>query len=449
MTQTAQRTGLVRVTVTTGDRRSDLALPGSVAVAELLPELARSLGILDRGSAKAGYSLVASDGRELGPEVGLTFQGVRDGEVLTMTAIADEEQPKVYDDVVEAMADVVERDLEPWDPAAGRRTALAAAALLLGMGAIALVTQRTSLVSGVAAGVGALLLVSAAVVLSRLRDEHEVGTVLAWAAAGYAVVAGLVATPEEPLLALPACVAGFAALVVGLVGMFGVREHRRWLLPTVLCGATFSISGGIAAVTSWEPASVLAVALAVAVISGSLLPRLTLGGTRTKVEQAHSHADLLADPRPVDPEAVRRDALLGHEVLLAVTVSVGLLLVLAAFPVVGLGLTGALLVVAGCGAVLLRTRQYRVGTEVLVGNVAGIAGLAATALAVVVVQPQWRGVLAVVLALGSTVLLVMTLLSAVSSIRRGRLADVAEGLALVAMPVLLVFAIGLVGAVRG
>lgn len=449
MTQTSLRAGLVRITVTTGDRRSDLALPGAVAVAELLPELARSLGLLDRGAAKAGYRLVTADGRELGPETGLTFQGVRDGELLLLTAVAHEEQPKVYDDVVEAMADAVEHDMAPWDPTSGRRTALAAASVLLGLGAVALVTQRTDVVSGAAAGVAALLLVTSAVVLSRLREEHEVASVLAWAAAAYAAVAGLTATEEGPILALPACVAGAAALVVGLVAMFGLRLHRRWLLPVVLAGAVFAVTGGLATVTTWDPAAVLAVALTVVVIAGSVLPRLALGGTRTRVAQAHTHADLTAEPAPVDPEAVRRDALLGHEVLLAVTVSVGLLLILAAFPVVGLGAAGALLLVAGCVAVLLRTRQYRVGTEVLVGNASGIAGLAAVAVAVVVVQPQWRGLLAVVLASVSTVLLVMTLLSAVSVIRRGRLADVVEGFALVALPVLLVFAIGLVGAVRG
>ena len=39
--------GLVRVTVTSGTRRVDLVLPGAVPVAELVPELARSVGLLD------------------------------------------------------------------------------------------------------------------------------------------------------------------------------------------------------------------------------------------------------------------------------------------------------------------------------------------------------------------------------------------------------------------
>lgn len=449
MTQTSERAGLVRVTVTAGDRRSDLALPGSVPVAELLPELARTLGVLDPGTAHAGYTLVTSEGRELGHEVGLTFQGVRDGGVLSIASAADEEPPRVYDDVVEAMADAVERDLDPWDPAAGRRTALAAASLLLAVGAVALVTERLSLVAGAAAGVAALLLIAAAVLVSRLRGEHEVGAVLAWAGAGYAAVGGLTGTPGDELLALPACAAGFAVMAIGLLGMFGLGDHRRWLLPAVLAGATFAIAGGIASVTSWSPAAILAVVVTALVIGGSVLPRVVLSGTGTKVDQAHTHADLTSDPAPVTAAEVRRDALLGHEVLLAVTVAVGLGLVLASFPLVGLGIAGTLLAVCGCAVVLLRTRQYRVGSEVLVGQAAGVVGLVTVAVAVVVLQPSWRGALAVVLALVAVVLLVMTLLPSGSVIRRGRLADVAEVFSVVAMLPLLVFATGLVGAVRG
>ena len=48
MTQAAvNASGLVRVTVASGTRRVDLVLPGAVPVAELVPELARSVGLLD------------------------------------------------------------------------------------------------------------------------------------------------------------------------------------------------------------------------------------------------------------------------------------------------------------------------------------------------------------------------------------------------------------------
>ncbi len=138
----ATTSGLVRVTVASGTRRVDLVLPGAIPVAELLPELARSVGLLDAATVYGGYRLVTSEGRRLASDSGLTLQGVEDGSVITVTAGADPPPSPVYDDVVEAMTDVVEHDLKPWEPAAGRRTALGAAAILMALGAVALLLQR-------------------------------------------------------------------------------------------------------------------------------------------------------------------------------------------------------------------------------------------------------------------------------------------------------------------
>ena len=104
--------GLVRVTVASGTRRVDLVLPAAVPVAELVPELARSVGLLDPGTVYGGYRLVTREGRELAGDAGLAIQGIEDGGLITVTAGVDDEPPRVYDDVVEAMTDVVERDLE-------------------------------------------------------------------------------------------------------------------------------------------------------------------------------------------------------------------------------------------------------------------------------------------------------------------------------------------------
>src|SRR3712207_1189134 len=104
----AGTSGLVRVTVTSGTRRVDLVLPGAVPVVELVPELARSVGLLDAATVHGGYRLVTAEGRRLAGDAGLTLQGVDDGSVITVTAGVDVPVPPVYDDVVEAMADVVE-----------------------------------------------------------------------------------------------------------------------------------------------------------------------------------------------------------------------------------------------------------------------------------------------------------------------------------------------------
>ena len=439
--------GLVRVSVVAGERKVDLALPGALPVAELLPELARAVGVLDGQTAYAGYWLVTSEGRRLSGDTGLTFQGVEDGGVLTMAAGIDEEPPRVYDDIVEAMADAVEKDMRPWEPAAGRRTALASASLLLGIGALALALQRPDVVAGAAAGVVALVLVAAALVLSRVQREAEAAVTLAWAGVAYAAVAGLTAAPDGPLLETPFALAGAGAVLAGLVGLVGLAERRALLVPAVATGAVVAVASGILSVTTFRAGAVYVVALVLAVLLGSALPWFALGTTSTRVEQAQSDADIVAEPREVRPEDVRRDARLGHEILLAVTATVGLVVVLVSPLAVRLGLTGALVVVCASVVLMLRTRQYRVGSEVAAGLVCGVAGLVAVAVSVLVLQPTWHVALALVLAVAGAVLLVFTLVPMTPSVRRGRLGDVVELVALVAMLPLAVIAIGLVSAV--
>lgn len=440
--------GLVRVTVSSGSRRVDLVLPGAVPVAELVPELARSVGLLDPATVYAGYRLVTAEGRELAGDAGLVMQGVEDGGLLTVAAGVDDEPPRIYDDVVEAMTDVVEHDLRPWEPAAGRRTALCAAGLLMLLGAVALLVQRGALLAGVAAVVVASALVVGSVVLSRAQREPEAAVAVAWMGAVYAAVAGLVLVdPGTPGPALAA--AGGAAMVAGLVSLLGLGAGRPLVLPPVVVGAVFLITGLLLRSFDVDAAVVLTVGLVAVVVLGSLAPWLALGATSTSVDQLFEVADITAEPRPIDPDRVAADARLAHEILVAVTATVGLVVVLVAPVAVSLGVFGAVLAVTCCLVVMLRTRQYRTGAEVLVGLAAGILGLLATAGAALWMHPDWRPTVAVLLAASGALLLAVTLLPSTPSVRRGRIGDVTEAVALLALVPLLLVAVGVFSAIRG
>lgn len=444
----AAASGLIRVTVASGTRRVDLVLPGAVPVAELVPELARSVGLLDASTVYGGYRLVSQDGRELALEAGLTMQGVEDGGLLTVAAGVDDEPPRVYDDIVEAMADVVERDLSPWEPATGRRTALGAAGLLLGLGAAALLIQRGTLLPAVAATVVALLLCVGAIVLSRAQDEPEAAVTLAWMGAAYAAVAGLLFAPDAALFGQPLAYAGAGGLVAGLLTLMGLGDGRTLVIPPVVVGAIGMTSGMVMSYADVDHAVVFVSVLVLVVIVGSVFPWLALGATGTSVDQIFTVADITNDPEPIDPDDVGDDARVAHEILVAVSATVGLLLVLVAPVAVGLGLFGTILAVACSVVVMLRTRQYRTGTEVLVGLVSGILGLVSVALAVLWLHPDWRPVAAVVLAATGAVLLAATLVPTTPSVRRGRLGDVAETIALLSLLPLLLLAAGVFGAIR-
>jgi type VII secretion integral membrane protein EccD len=432
--------GLVRVTVASGRRRVDLVLPSAVPVAELVPELARSVGLLDAATVHGGYRVVTHDGRMLAHDAGLMIQGVEDGGLLTVSAGVDDDPPRVYDDVVEAMTDVVERELKPWEPAAGRRTALGAAALLLGVGAWSLLIQSDSLLAGVGAAVIALVLGAGAVVLSRVQHERQAAVVVGLLGAAYGGVAGYLAAVEWDVPVLTAV--GLGVLAVALVVVVGLEDGRPLLAAPVLLGGLMAVGGWLFGVTDWDPSAVLTVVLVFVVVAGSVFPWLALSATSTRVDQLATVDDIQNDPDDIDPERVLADARTAHEILVGITSAVGLLVVLVAPLAVGLGLSGTVLAALCCVVVMMRTRQYRTGLEVLVGLGTGILGLLVTAVSVLVVHPDWRPTAAVALAVAGGLVLLTTLVPGGTSVRRARLGDIAETIALVALFPLLALAVG-------
>jgi EccD-like transmembrane domain len=355
----------------------------------------------------------------------------------------------VYDDVVEAMTDVVERDLRPWDAAAGRRTALWAAVLLLLVGAGSLLLQHGSDIAAAAAVVVSVVLVLGAVALSRTQGETDAAVTVALMGCVYAAVAGLMLAWGTPFFATPVAAAGGGALVAGLLAAMGLADGRTLLLPAVVVGAVFLATGLVMQASTFDPAVVLTTALALVVIAGSVFPWLALGATGTSVDQLFSTADITEDPDEIDPRRVGTDARVAHEILVAVSATVGVLLVLVAPLAVSLGVAGTAVSVLACVVVMLRTRQYRTGTEVLVGLTSGVLGLVSTALSVLWLHPSWRPTAAVALAATGAVLLALTLLPSSGSVRRGRLGDVAETIALLALLPALVLASGLYSSIAG
>src|SRR3546814_12286629 len=98
---------------------------------------------------------------------------------------------------------------------------------------------------------------------------------------------------------------------------------------------------------------------------------------------------------------------------------------------------------------MLRTRQYRSGSEVLAGLTAGVLGLISTAAAALALHPDWRASIAVVLAAAGALVLTSSLVPSTPSVRSGRLGDVIEVIALISLVPLLVVAVGLFSQIRG
>lgn len=441
----ASASGLVRVTVASSTRRVDLVLPGAIPVAELVPELARSVGLLDAATVHGGYRVVTHDGRELAGDAGLTLQGIEDGHLLTLSAGADELFPRAYDDVAEALADVVERDRGPWEPASGRRAALAAAGVLLASGACALLVLRDQPAGWAGAGVSLVLLVGA-VVLSRTRSDSEAGVPAAWLATAFAAVAGAALAPSGDGMGLELAGAAAGALGVGLLALLGLADGRPLLLPPIVLGALLLPVGLLLGPADLDLPVVLTTGLVAVVIASSVLSWLAFAAVGAGAELAF---DAAPGPEGVDVERLAADARLAHQLLLALSATVGLLLVLVAPLAVSLGVSGTLVAVVAALVVMLRTRQLRAGSEVRAGLVAGVLGLAAVAVAVLALHPDWRPVAAVVLTVAGAAVFLVAVLPPLGAVARRRLADGAEAAALLSLLPLLVVATGLVSAVRG
>ncbi len=244
---------LLRVTAVAGGRRSDLAVPGGVAVVDLVPDLARAVGLLDPAAVYAGYRLHAH-GRRLRPDRGLREQGVEDGALLALTASADLPLPPAYDELAEATADLVERQ-RAWQPTDTRRTTLAVGLLALALGigalgwglvprapagwavALALVTLAGQALPGMAVAMGVARADAAPV------DTDRVAAMVArsrrFLVAGSAAV-GLVVVLAVPIVAHD--VAGVAlAADCCVVLLLRARRHRA-VAPVLL-----DTAGGVTA----------------------------------------------------------------------------------------------------------------------------------------------------------------------------------------------------------
>lgn len=448
----ARATDLVTVTVTSGTRCMDVLLPGAVPLVELVPELARSLGLLDQATAHGGYRVVTSGGRELASDVGLVSQGVEDGGLLAVGVRVDRPPVRRYDDVAEAMADAVEHDLGRWHPVAGHRSALVSAALLLTLGLVALCVPRPGtpgiiqgIIPGVVAGVIATALVLCGILLSRARDQPGRGVALAWMGIGYAAGAGLGLVPHSPVLGLPLAAAGAGGAIAGTVATAGLGAPRALTAPAIAVGVVALVLGVLVHVTPLSAPVVLMTVMAVAVTAGSVLPTIALGLTATRVAPLYGVEDIAGEAHAVDRRAVGSDARAAHEILLAMSVTVGLLLVLIAPVAAGRGVLGALAALDAAAVTLLRTRRLRVGAEVLVGLLSGVGALVAIAVSLLVVEPFWRPAVAAVLIAAGTVALFVAFVPAEHPVRRGRVGDVLETTALLLLLPLTVLGSGLLG----
>ncbi len=451
----------LKVTVASADRRADLVLPGAVPVAELVPELARSVGLLEVGSLSGGYRLLVNGGHELAVDAGLQAQGVEDGGVLVVEP-SDLDQPRRYDDLTEAVVDTVESWVPRWHPNERRSVTTVAAGGTLALAACSLLTLQPRHASALGLAGLALVLQVGALLGSRGPARTAIAGGFVILAVGCAVCSALQLLPPGAPVGVQLVCAGSAALLVGLVGLVaavGVASAavpRLVWSPVVAASLLAVFAGVLIEATGWTVSEVLVPALVVLGIAGHAIPALALRSTSLRADQVHTAAELresnksyAAGQPAIHLDQVRADVLLAEEIATALTATSGLVLTLIAPIAVGSGLPASVLAAVVCVLAILRTRRHRSRASVRAGVWSGMAGLSSLTVSLVVLRSEWRTPVTVTLVIVGSLLLVSAVAPGLPAALRGWLGQLTEVLLLASLLPLLTLSVGVLGLVHG
>ncbi len=376
---------LARVTVAAPKRRMDVALPDNMNVGELLPHLLRHAGdgLGDEGERHGGWVLRRATGAALEPTRNLASQGVRDGEVLQLAPRRLDWPELAYDDVVEVIASSSRRAGRSWGKAATRQCGLAVASAVLGVGvaAVALSGPPWPLPAGLAIGLAALLVI-VGIVAARAFADATAGAAAAASGLPYALLGGaLTATPVDAALTrlgAPSLLLGSAALVVfSVIGYTGVAAVRSLFMA----GLAIGMAGTLAALLCLAGVSGAGAAAVTLTVALGMLPGYPLIASRfgrlPVPELPDQPEDILTD-RPVPRRAdVFASVARAHELLSGMLLAAALVSIAAmAFVLlVDRTVAGVSLTIAGAAALLLRGRLFRTPRQRIPLLVSGTAGL--------------------------------------------------------------------------
>jgi type VII secretion integral membrane protein EccD len=426
----AAAAGVLRLSIVSEDRRLDVGVPAHVPLVELIPGFARSIGLLDPTLAHTGFQLRRPDGTLLDSARAARVQGVHDGELLTLVRGGLVAEPKVYDDMVEAVIDATATQHGAWTPRDSSRTALAISLAFLALCALLLITSGAEAsLAAVVAGAGAVVLLATGAVLGRL-GQSEASHALTLAAAAYGGLAGLLAVPAASPWGWPLAAAGLGLAVIGGAGLAFAPDRPELQFAPIMLGASIGVTGLVAALLNGDPVGPWAIMVALAGTLSNGLPWLAMSSTRIRVISPQSDAEIFDAPNPIDSADVTRRAVAGARTLTSLRIALALAVLIATPLVASAGFAGAALCALAFVGLMFQSRQMYARGGVLALMAFGAIGLAITGLTIVLTQPGLRIGLLIVLLTATALLVGLTLLSPAARLRLARLADTTELIAL-------------------
>lgn len=414
---------LIPVTIRHRNIPTDVALPSSLPLAEILPAVAARLGALDEESAVYGLMLVTEDGKPLSDSRPVDEQGVRAGALLTLEVRSTQAEAR-YDDLVEAVATAVETKQVAWSREDSLSMSVASTCLLFLVAGLLLLRQGPGqIVTPVCALVCGCLLVLAAFVISRLRGEGAWPLVMT--AGALCAVAAHTAFDGPPTgMRMIAAGGALAAVVLACLPLLG---EDRWLISgPLLIASALALTGAGVEFLGRPLTSVLAVAAAGAAIISLLAPWLALASVPIDISLPDRTDKPVLEPGTEVTPTLTARVLDAHGLVLSARIACALIILACVPTLTSVGYSGAGLIAAIAAACLLGTRAARSQADVAAGIAGGMAMLAALVITVIVSRTDLLMPATGVVGVTGVVVLLLNVLGPSYRPRLARAADALE-----------------------
>lgn len=309
---------LCRVSVIGGNTQLDVGLPATVPVASFITDVVEliesrnpDLTESDEGPTplKSEHWTLARLGRDpIPPNQSLTEAEVHDGELLVLRSVTAKELPALFDDVIDAVSELVSATFSGWSAPAARWMGLVAA-LCAVIGSI--VVSVVAKAQGVGFWIGFLPLLAgilaetAAVIAYRRYRVEAVSVLLSLDALLLLFAAGVLLVPGKP---------GSPGLMVGCVValVFSAIAYNLTRVGAIVfvAAALLGVFGGVAAflrmIFDFDTAGIGAGVLVAVLVSITLAPRLSVFGARLPVPPVPT-AGAAIDPADHEPRPTIAD----------------------------------------------------------------------------------------------------------------------------------------------
>ena len=451
-TKTVRGVALIPLTITYGMERRDVTVPQSVPLVELLPGLVDVIGARADTGTNDGFAVRTASGRPLDQSASLSAQGVRAGASLLLEPLGEGVADMVYDDLTEAVGQVVEQVSTPWTSSDARTLACLSAAALVFVAAILLATTPPDAIAALQPGRVALL----------NYINGTIGVVSALLVMGTSAVvtrknpgpSGIALAHTVPVLTAAAALrftqtqwdgAGWIAIGVGiLVGSVAALtlpgRYRISVAAPLVVGSVVTATGLLVRFGNLSQVGVSALLFALIVVLLQLAPWVALAHIPVRILDAKTTEQIPAQGimDQVSTSFVFVVSLRVGGALAAIFLTVSMMTATGTKSIV----LPLILILLGSVSLVLQTRSIRARVEVLIG---ALTGLITILIAAVLATRADATILSwiTVIAVGTALVLVIT--NVVGPRARPHMTRLADTLSVLSLFVLIPLAVYLWG----